>query len=112
MSTITFANNASRVLLENADQSANFQSNEINLANASAFSVHAVTTGSAAGSFYLSASVDGTSWVLIPNSTQAVSGGDTVLYNVKSAGYLMARLHWVFSSGTGTADASFAVKEA
>lgn len=109
--TILFANNASRVLFEDADLSASFQSNEINLANATEFSVHVSTTGSAAGSAYLAVSVDGVNWVILPNSTQAIVGGDTVLYNVKNAGYLMARFHYASTSGTGTADAAFAVKE-
>lgn len=106
---LTFASNA---LISDGDMSASFQSEEINLHNKSGFCVHAVFTGSPVGSLYISVSIDGTNWVLLPDSTEAITEAGDVFYNVSDSKYLLARLHWSFTSGTGDLDATYSTKEA
>lgn len=99
-------------LLESEDMASSFVSEHITLAQIIGFSIHAIFTGAPNGSFYISVSINGIDWILLPDSTQAVTEAGDVLYNVNDSKYLMARLHWSFTSGTGTCDAYLSKKEA
>lgn len=103
---------ASNILLENADMSANWQSDTISLVHKRGFSIHVIHTGNAQGSFYLAVSIDNENWILLNGSTQAITEAGDVFWNVDAAGYLSVRLHYVATSGTGSADAKFSTKEA
>lgn len=98
-------------LIEDGDMSASFQSEQISLAQRGGFCIHAVFTGSPNGSLYIAVSIDGLNWAILPDSTQAVTEAGDVFYNVSESKYLLARLHWAFSSGSGTMDASQNTKE-
>lgn len=106
--SLTFASNK---LITDADMSASFQSEAISLHNKIGFSIHCVFTGSPNGSFYIAVSIDGENWVLLPDSTQVITAAGDHFYNVNDSKYLWARLHWSFSSGTGTNNSKFSTKE-
>lgn len=91
--------------------SASFQSEAINLHNKIGFSIHCVFTGAPVGSFYIAVSIDGDNWVLLPDSTQAISAAGDHFYNVNDAKYLWARLHYSKTSGTGNLNSTFSTKE-
>jgi hypothetical protein len=103
---------ASNILLEDGDMSSSFQSDVISLVHKRGFSIHAIHTGNATGSFYIAVSIDNDNWIVLNGSTQAIATAGDVFWNVDAAGYLSARLHWVNSSGTGSTDAKFSTKEA
>jgi len=101
----------SNKLIEDGDMSASFQSEQVQLAQRGGFSIYAVFTGAPVGSLYISVSIDGISWALLPDSTVAVTEAGDVFYNVTDSKYLLARLHWAVTSGTGNMDASISAKE-
>jgi hypothetical protein len=101
----------SNKLIEDGDMSASFQSEHIQLAQRGGFAIHAVFTGSPVGSVYVSVSINGTEWVLLPDSTVAVTEAGDIFYNVADSKYLLARLHYARTSGSGTMDATVSVKE-
>lgn len=101
----------SNKLIEDGDMSASFMSEHIQLAHRGGFAIQAVFTGAPVGSVYVSVSIDGTFWVLLPDSTVAVTEAGDITYNVADSKYLMARLHWARSSGSGTMNASVSTKE-
>lgn len=91
--------------------SESFQSEHIQLSQRGGFCIHAVFEGSPNGSLYIAVSIDGIDWAILPNSTQAVTEAGDVFYNVTECKYLLARLHWAASSGSGTMTASQNAKE-
>lgn len=105
---VTFA---SPVLISAADMSASFQSDVINLNQKGGFSIHAIFTGSPVGSLYIAVSIDNSNWIVLADSAQAISAAGDVFYNVNSAKYASARLHYTATSGTGSLDAFFSTKE-
>lgn len=105
------ASQLSNRLIEDADMASSFVSEHITLAQRGGFSIHAVFTGSPVGSLYISVSINAIDWTLLPNSTQSISAAGDVFYNVKDVTFLMARLHYTATSGTGTLDAFVSTKE-
>lgn len=101
----------SNKLIENADMSTSFQSDNINLVQKKGFSIHAIFTGAPVGSCYLAVSIDGVNWVILNGSTQAISAAGDILWNVDASYYLMARLHYVAISGSGSMNGFFSTKE-
>lgn len=101
----------SNKLIEDGDMSVAFQSEQLQLSQRGGFAMHAVFTGAPVGSLYISVSIDALSWVILPDSTQAITEAGDVFYNVTESKYLLARLHWAPISGTGIMDASVSAKE-
>ena len=101
----------STTLISSADMSATFQSEIVSLEQKGGFSVHAVFTGSPNGSLYLSVSINNSDFIVLSDSTQAISAAGDVFWNVDIAKYKVFRLHYTFSSGTGSLDAFFSTKE-
>jgi len=99
-------------LIEDADMASSFVSEHITLSQRIGFSIHAVFTGSPVGSMYISVSINAIDWMLLPDSTEAITAAGDVFYNVCDVKYLMARLHYTATSGTGTLDAFVNTKEA
>lgn len=99
-------------LLESESMASSFVSEHITLAQRIGFSIHAIFTGAPVGSFYISVSINGIDWILLPDSTEAITEAGDLFYNVNDSKYLMARLHWSRSSGTGSCDAFISKKEA
>lgn len=105
------AGQASNVLIESTSMASSFMSERVTLSQRAGFSIHAVFTGSPTGSFYIAVSINGIDWILLPDSTQAVSAAGDIFWNVNDSKYLLARLHWSYSSGSGTCDAYVSKKE-
>ena len=105
---VSFASNR---LITSADMSATFQSDEINLVQKGGFSIHAIFTGSPVGSLYIAVSINNSDWIVLADSAQAISAAGDVFWNVDSAKYKLARLHYTATSGTGTLNAFFSTKE-
>jgi hypothetical protein len=107
--TVSFGSNK---LVEDVDMASSFQSDIINLTQKNGFSIHTIFTGAPVGSFYVAVSIDNSNWAILEGSTQAITASGDIFYNVDSAKYLSARLHYVFTSGTGTANAFYSTREA
>lgn len=101
---------ASNTLISNADMSASFYSDSIQLTKKISYSMHAIFTGAPVGSLYIAISIDGIDWTVLPNSTTAISAAGDVFFNITQVGYLYARLHYAFTSGTGTLNAYYSTK--
>lgn len=86
---------------------ANVSSASVNLYTKFGYSLQVNNTGTALnGSYKLQMSNDNLNWVDVASSTQAVSalsGTNSLMWNVADVNYLYARLVWTFTSGTGTA---------
>lgn len=102
----------SNTLIEDGDMSASFQSEEVTLVNKDGFAFHAVFTGSPNGSLYISVSINGSDWILLPDSTEAITEAGDVFWNVNDSKYQMARIHYSRTSGTGTCNVSYSTREA
>lgn len=102
---------ASKNLISAADMSASFQSDEINLTQKGGFCIHSIFTGSPVGSMYIAVSIDGSNWIVLADSAQAIAAAGDVFYNVDAAKYCAARLHYTYSSGTGSCTSYFSTKE-
>ncbi len=107
--TISFGSNK---LIEAASMSSSFQSEDIPLIHKKGFSMHAIFTGAPVGSFFIAVSIDRTNWIVLDGSSQSVLVAGDIFYNVDESNYLAARLHYAFTSGTGSCDAFFSTKEA
>lgn len=99
-------------LIDSQDMGASFVSEHFSLAQRAGFSVHAIFTGSPNGSFFISVSINGIDWILLDGSTQAVSVAGDIFWNVNESKYLLGRLHYTRSSGSGTTNAYVSMKEA
>lgn len=75
------------------------------------FSVQVIFTGAdVVGTLTLEASDDGTNFVTVANSSQAVTASAGHIWNVTGAGYRYVRPRWVYTSGTGTITANLFYK--
>ena len=101
-----------RSLITNAAMTSSFMSDPIDLVQRIGFSIHNVFTGSPNGSFYIAVSIDNIQWILLPDSSQAISAAGDVFYNVSDSKYVAARLHYAFTSGSGTLNSTYSTKEA
>jgi hypothetical protein len=91
---------------------ADVTSEPIQLGDLIFFSIHVVVTGSdVVGTFTLEASNNGTSWVTVASSSQAITLSDDVFYDVREATYRYVRLVFDYTSGTGTITATAIIKE-
>jgi hypothetical protein len=88
--------------LTSTDMSASITSQAISVLKHPHAAIQAVCTGSPVGTFTLEASVDGTNFATITNSSQAVSGADSVLWNLAGKGFAWVRVVYTRTSGTGT----------
>jgi hypothetical protein len=87
-------------LITNADMSASFMSEAIDLSDKSGFSIDSVFTGSPDGTMYIAVSIDNVEWRMLPDSSTSITEAGDVLYNVNDAKYLWARLHFVANFGS------------
>lgn len=68
-----------------------------------AYAVQAVWTGaSLRGTIKLQASIDGTTWSDVSNSSVAITTPADYLWNVTIAAYTYYRVAFIFTSGSGT----------
>lgn len=72
------------------------------------YAIQATWTGaSLSGMVELESSNDGTTWDIITDSPQIVSGPGTFMWNVREPFYRYVRIHFAYTSGSGTITASF-----
>lgn len=108
------------ILLSAGDASGNLTSNHGLLAGALGYSIQAIITGSPVGSLKLQGSNDPvpnssflvptytvTNWTDIADSTEAVTGAGTIMYNVEGVYYNWVRAVYTSTSGTGTLTIQF-----
>lgn len=84
------------------------------LGDLSTFSVSVDFSGGAgnlAGTLYLQASNDGSDFVNVVNSDQAITSSASHVWNVVGAAYRYVRAFWDFTSGTGNITARLIAKE-
>lgn len=98
-------------LVVNGDMAASVVSDPVYLHRKTNYAMHFIYTGSPTGNIYIAVSIDGINWVVLDNSTTAISAAGDTLYNVSVAGYLMARAHYARTSGTGTLNVIYSTKE-
>lgn len=113
--------NGSAKVLDNQDMSTSWTSPAISLKRIFDFSItcNVVAGGAPTGTLSLEQSnssdeshlgLDSSSWVTVPDSSQAIVDGGLITWNVSHAGWRWARVRWVSTSGTGTADVLLSVK--
>jgi hypothetical protein len=102
---------ASSRLITAASMAASFQSDNISLVQKGGFSIHAIFTGAPVGSIYVAVSIDGSNWIVLSDSAATIIAAGDVFYNVTDSKYKLARLHYAFTSGSGSMDAFFSTKE-
>lgn len=102
--------NGNHKLIEDADMSASFQSDTINLHGKRSFSMDAVFTGSPNGTSFIGVSDDNVDYRLLPDSSIAVTAAGNIFYNVDSANYSYVKYFYTFASGSGTCNVSFKTK--
>lgn len=64
-----------------------------------------------AGTLKLQASNDGTDFVDVAGSSQAITGAASHIWNVTGASYRYVRVAWAYTSGTGDITARLIAKE-
>lgn len=69
------------------------------------------SSGTLNGTLKLQGSVDNSTWVDVPSSSQSVVAGDAHMYAIVSATYRFVRIVYTASSGTGTMTAKTVIKE-
>ena len=76
------------------------------------YAMHVDFSGSdLAGTLKLQASLDGTDWVDVASSSQAITSAASHIWNVSNAAYEFVRAHWTYSSGTGNWTVLAVIKE-
>lgn len=76
------------------------------------YAIACVISGSnIAGTMILQASVEGTTYFTVANSSTAITNSDDVFYDVTAAGYRYARVKWTASSGTGNLTVTGFIKD-
>jgi hypothetical protein len=101
---------SSNVLITSADMAASFNSDEIFLEKKDGYAIQAVFTGSPVGSLYISVSINGTDWTVLADSPQAISAAGDVVFEVTTSKYLVAKVYYARTSGTGTMNVWFSTK--
>lgn len=91
-------------ILGTIDMSATGASDPIYIGFQSAYCVHAIFDGatSPVGSITLEASIDGSNWSTVADSSSSVSAAGTAFWDVTKASYPMVRVKYTRTSGSGT----------
>lgn len=93
---------------DNGDMSsATLTSDEILLEHMGVVAIQAVYTGSPVGALKLQASVGGTVWTDVANSSVAVTAAGDTMWNVTDVGYSKIRVAYTRTSGTGALSLRF-----
>ncbi len=91
-------------LISSADATSNLTSVPLDIGDEKVYSIQADFTGGGGdlvGTLKLQASVDGSTYVDVTDSDQAVAASADHLWSVTDAGYRYVRVDWAFTSGTG-----------
>lgn len=95
------------VLLNAVSMSQSQSSSSQQLNQMFAFSVQAVFTGSPVGTAKLQASLDGTTWTDIEDSSDEIAAAGNILWNVADVGYPYMRFVYTRTSGSGALTVKF-----
>ncbi len=90
------------------------RSSIFDLGDLSTFSIAVDFSGGAGdlvGTLYLECSNDGTDFVVVANSSQAITVSASHMWSVTWAGYRYIRVYWDYTSGTGAIAAKLVAKE-
>lgn len=87
-------------------------SSAFDLGDLTTFAVMVNFSGSdVVGTLTLQSSNDGSTWVTVASSSQAVTASGDHIWNVSSAGYRYVRTFWDYTSGTGNITVTLVAKE-
>lgn len=95
------------ILMSAGDMSGNLSSTPVELTFLIDYAIQAVYTGSPVGALTLEASVDGTNYTTVTDSSSAVSSASNTMWNVQNAGYKWVRVNYTRTSGTGSLTVKF-----
>lgn len=100
-------------VLYTGDMSATFTSDPLYIGDKKHFCFHAVYTGASSpvGTLTVEVSIDGNTWETLTDSSVAVSAAGSHMYNVDKAAYLLARIKYTFTSGSGDMTIYAALKD-
>jgi len=101
----------SNKLLSEVSMTASIVSDPVYLHRKIGYAMHFVYTGAPTGAIYISVSIDGINWKVLTDSSTAISAAGDTFYNVTNAGYLVARAHYAFTSGSGSLTVLYSSKE-
>lgn len=92
----------SYVLRDTVSAAASWTSEKVFLADLKVFAISVDFSGSnVVGTLKLQASIDGSVWVDIAGSSQAVTASADHMWAAEGAGYPYVRVDWTYTSGTG-----------
>jgi hypothetical protein len=99
-------------LFATASAAASAQSGVYDLCDLYRFAIQVVFTGAnVAGTIKLQASLDNSTWVDVPDSSQTITASEDHIWDVTSAGYRYVRVDWTYTSGTGNMTITIHVKD-
>lgn len=101
--------------LSGQSMASSFNGDAVKLKAHKNYSLQIVWTGSAFGKFKLQCSNDAdvnnvSNWSDVKDSVVNISASGDIMYNVENCNYLMFRLVYTATSGTGTASAKIVLK--
>lgn len=99
-------------MIQTASAATSVTSAYYDLGDITNFSVYVDFTGAdVVGTLTLECSNDGSAFITVTGSSQAVSTSTDHCWSVSGAGYRYLRVKWVYTSGTGNITAYFVAKE-
>ena len=103
----------SGTLLDTKDMSASFTSEPMTLVNEDGFCLHCIYSGATApvGTLQVQVSLNGSNWEDLTGGSYSVSVAGTHLFVVSDAHYLMARVSYTRTSGSGTMEIHASIKD-
>lgn len=102
---------ASNNLILGADLSDDVESDWINLNRKEGYSFHVELLGSPNGVLSIETSITGLIATTLTDSPKTITEASTVMYNVTQTNYMLARIKFTRTSGTGTLNAYYSTKE-
>ena len=100
-------------ILSSKDMGASFESDPIYVSEKSRYCIQAVFNDatSPVGTISLETSINGDTWTELPDSPYGITEAGDRMYSVSDANYLMARIKYVRTSGSGTMNIYANVKD-
>lgn len=95
-------NNFNTLVITNGDMSGDLESPSHDMSIIDGFCVQAIFTGSPVGTLEIQVSLNDTDWETLADSSVAVSGAGSEVYNVSRVFYDKMKVVYTATSGTGT----------
>lgn len=100
------------ILLATVSAAANKTTIGYDLGDSVGYSLASVVSGAdVVGTLSLEVSLDNTSYVEVPSSSQSIAASADYIYSVSDAQYRYVRAKWVYTSGTGNITITIVVKD-